>query len=400
MEELFIKDMNEKIKPNVNFPLGVRTNNEADEKDKISQGRTTALPSSMKSEDSFSSSDCLNINLISKNLYKLNHKNLQILTKYKEIYVPKIFLFDYNDISKYPPKISGVEEKSLQNNSNFNFPFFTSNLNNSNKDYLNYGYNFEQWKEYAEKIRKKLDELNDLVLEGKIKLPEPDNELEYLFALPSDYGGLGDIYNDNKYENLKLYDPKLPENKDKSFMKTVKFERKDIWFPLYPNPDSLIKKSFPFPFFTFNKNLQDKQTKEKTDSNKETNDNTKDIINVSKNTENKQEKNENQENKINEIKDMRETRNGCNRNDKEEKSKSKESNRRRRRSRSSSRSRSNSYNRKYKKNKYYDGYKNYRDSNKYNYRYNERYYHNNNNDYNKYKKRNYRYKGYYYNDDY
>ena len=397
MEELFIKDMNEKIKPNVNFPLGVRTNNEADEKDKISQGRTTALPSSMKSEDSFSSSDYLNINLISKNLYKLNHKNLQILTKYKEIYVPKIFLFDYNDISKYPPKISGVEEKSLQNNSNFNFPFFTSNLNNSNKDYLNYGYNFEQWKEYAEKIRKKLDELNDLVLEGKIKLPEPDNELEYLFALPSDYGGLGDIYNDNKYENLKLYDPKLPENKDKSFMKTVKFERKDVWFPLYPNPESLIKKTLPFPFFTFNKSLQDKQTKEQTDSNKENNDNTKDIINVSKNTENKQEKNEN---KINEIKDIRETRNGCNQNDKEEKSKSKESSRRGKRSRSSSRSRSNSYKRKYKKNKYYDGYKNYRDSNRYNYRYNERYYRNNINDYNRYKKRNYRYKGYYYNDDY
>ena len=397
MEELFIKDMNEKIKPNVNFPLGVRTNNEADEKDKISQGRTTALPSSMKSEDSFSSSDYLNINLISKNLYKLNHKNLQILTKYKEIYVPKIFLFDYNDISKYPPKISGVEEKSLQNNSNFNFPFFTSNLNSSNKDYLNYGYNFEQWKEYAEKIRKKLDELNDLVLEGKIKLPEPDNELEYLFALPSDYGGLGDIYNDNKYENLKLYDPKLPENKDKSFMKTVKFERKDVWFPLYPNPESLIKKTLPFPFFTFNKSLQDKQTKEQTDSNKENNDNTKDIINVSKNTENKQEKNEN---KINEIKDIRETRNGCNQNDKEEKSKSKESSRRGKRSRSSSRSRSNSYKRKYKKNKYYDGYKNYRDSNRYNYRYNERYYRNNINDYNRYKKRNYRYKGYYYNDDY
>jgi hypothetical protein len=399
MEELFVKNMNEMKEPNINFPLGVRTNNETDDKDKISQGRTTALPSSMKSDESFSSSDCLNINLISKNLFKLNHKNLQILTKYKEIYVPKIFLFDYNDISKYPPKISGVEEKSLQSNSNFNFPFFTSNLNNSNKDYLNYGYNFEQWKEYAEKIRKKFDELNDFVLEGKIKLPEPDNELEYLFALPSDYGGLGNIYNDNKYENLKLYDPKLPENKDKSFMKKVKIERKDVWFPLYPNPESLIKKSFPFPIFTFNKSLQDKQTKEKIDSNKESNDNTEDIINASENTENKQEQNEN---KINEIEDMRETRNGYNQNDKEEKSKSKESSRRRKRSRSSSRS--NSYNRKYKKNKYYDGYKNYRDSNKYNYRYNyrynERYYRNNINDYNRYKKRNYGYKGYYYNDDY
>jgi hypothetical protein len=368
MEELFIKNMNEMKEPNINFPLGVRTNNETDDKDKISQGRTTALPSSMKSDESFSSSDCLNINLISKNLFKLNHKNLQILTKYKEIYVPKIFLFDYNDISKYPPKISGIEEKSLQSNSNFNFPFFTSNLNNSNKDYLNYGYNFEQWKEYAEKIRKKFDELNDFVLEGKIKLPEPDNELEYLFALPSDYGGLGNIYNDNKYENLKLYDPKLPENKDKSFMKKVKIERKDVWFPLYPNPESLIKKSFPFPIFTFNKSLQDKQTKEKIDSNKESNDSTEDIINASKNTENKQEQNEN---KINEIEDMRETRNGYDQNDKEEKSKSKESSRRRKRSRSSSRS--NSYNRKYKKNKYYDGYKNYRESNKYNYRYNYRY---------------------------
>ena len=84
--------------------------------------------------------------------------------------------------------------------------------------------------------------MNDLVKSKTIILPEPDNELEYLMALPSDYGGLGDIQKDQNYENVKFYDPKdtikNPENK--GFMSMIRFDH-ETWFPLEPNPSSLNK---------------------------------------------------------------------------------------------------------------------------------------------------------------
>ena len=167
---------------------------------------------------------------------------MKLLTKYKDIYVPTIFLIDYSDNTKAPfnlfvqnqqqqmqGNISGQMMNNIQNNQNFN-------------KYFNYGYNFEQWKKYVAEIRSKFDELNDLVKAKKIILPEPDNELEYLMAFPSDYGGLGDIQKDQNYENVKFYDPKdivkNPENKD--FMSMIRFEH-ETWFPLEPNPASLNK---------------------------------------------------------------------------------------------------------------------------------------------------------------
>ena len=112
--------------------------------------------------------------------------------------------------------------------------------------YFNYGYNFEQWKKYVAEIRSKFDELNELVKSKTIILPSPENELEYLMAFPSDYGGLGDIHEDQKYENLKLYDPKdASKNKDnKSFMDLIKFDHDTTWFPLEPNPQSLNKYNY------------------------------------------------------------------------------------------------------------------------------------------------------------
>ena len=46
-------------------------------------------------------------------------------------------------------------------------------------------------------------------------------------------------------QNVKFYDPKLPANKDKNFMTEIKFEKKMIWFPLHPNPESLNIKTNP-----------------------------------------------------------------------------------------------------------------------------------------------------------
>ena len=101
-------------------------------------------------------------------------------------------------------------------------------------------------------------------------------------ALPSDFGGLGNIYNDHKYENVKFYDPNLPENKNKPFIKQVKFERNMIWFPLNPNPESLTKNNSYNPFQALTIFL------------KQNNNNTikenKDIINNENNNNNNNEK--------------------------------------------------------------------------------------------------------------
>ena len=169
---------------------------------------------------------------------------MKILTKYKDIYVPTIFLLDYSDVTKAPFN-SFVQNQSQQIPNNIPGQMLNNIQNQNNQlfsKYFNYGYNFEQWKKYVADIRSKFDELNEKVKSKEIILPEPDNELEYLMAFPSDYGGLGDIYKDQNYENVKFYDPKdktkNPENKD--FMSMIRFER-ETWFPLEPNPSSLNK---------------------------------------------------------------------------------------------------------------------------------------------------------------
>jgi hypothetical protein len=170
-----------------------------------------------------------------------NPSTLKLLTKYKDIYVPSIYLLDYNDTSKSPFNIilANSNQNQTQTYNQLTGQIINNNQNNNiiNK-YLNYGYNFEQWKAYVNDIRNKFDELNDLVKNGIIRLPDPDNELEYLMAFPSDYGGLGKVQNDQFYENIKFYDPKdtTKNNGNKNFMSFIKFEHDQIWFPLEPNP--------------------------------------------------------------------------------------------------------------------------------------------------------------------
>ena len=166
---------------------------------------------------------------------------VKLLTKYKDIYVPSIYLLDYNDTSKSPFNIIIANSNQNQTQSYHQITGQIINNNQSNNvinKYLNYGYNFEQWKAYVKIIRSKFDELNDLVKNGNIRLPDPDNELEYLLAFPSDYGGLGNVQNDQFYENVKFYDPKdtTKNNPNKNFMSLIKFEHDQIWFPLEPNP--------------------------------------------------------------------------------------------------------------------------------------------------------------------
>ena len=176
------------------------------------------------------------------NVQPNENMNLKYLEKYKEVYIPKIYLMEYNDPKKYE-----YEPDNISSTQNF--------INFQNNPYFNYGYNIEQWKKYVDKIRSKFDELNELVKKGKIRLPEPNNEMEYLMALPSDFGGLGELYHEDKYENLKFYNPKEPENANKPFMKQIKFDRKETWFPLKPNPESFTKKITFYDFLNLKYNF-------------------------------------------------------------------------------------------------------------------------------------------------
>ena len=170
---------------------------------------------------------------------------MSLLTKYKDIYVPTIYLLDYSDTTKSPFNILAANSTQAPTQYNqLTGQAINNNQNNSilNK-YLNYGYNLEQWKTYVNDIKAKFDELNDLVKNGIIRLPDPDNELEYLMAFPSDYGGLGNVHNDQNYENVKFFDPKdtTKNQVNKNFMSLIKFDHDQIWFPLEPNPQSLNK---------------------------------------------------------------------------------------------------------------------------------------------------------------
>ena len=149
----------------INFPIDISTNN----KDSINHIESKSQPRTAKD----SSPDDYELSIVSKEKSEIdsnitysnnsninNYPNLKFLTKYKNIFVPKIFLINYEDTSIYPPIFSNINES--QNNNNFfkfSFPFFTPQ-NNTNKDYLNYGYNFNQWKIYATEIKNTFDELN------------------------------------------------------------------------------------------------------------------------------------------------------------------------------------------------------------------------------------------------
>ena len=146
--ELIDQDFDEK---ELNFAEKIKTNQENifQTIDSETQPRTRKLSNTIESNGPISivsseqNNNILNINLITNN----QTKHLKFLTQYKNIYVPKIFLINYNDTSIYPPKDSIKTESLTQNFNNFtfSFPFFNFQNNSSNNEYLNYGYNFNQW---------------------------------------------------------------------------------------------------------------------------------------------------------------------------------------------------------------------------------------------------------------
>ena len=385
----------------LNFPINFHSNKESKALNDSDEQPLTTKDSVIKDSKCSSLESCKNSNiaLISNN-HNINY-NLKFLIKYKNVYVPKIFLINYNDTSEYPPK--GIINNSQNLNPNgFNifsslFPFsFSAYQNNREyKDYLNYGYNFDQWKSYANDIRNKFDELNDLVEKGKIKLPKPDNELEYLMSLPSDFGGLGNLFNEHEYENVKFYDSKIQENKNKNFMKEVKREHKMIWFNLNPNPESITKNIKLNPF---QMNLLSQQYLCSLNNNK----NKENNVNINsleerKNDENTKNENKNFNNEKNNSDDKEDKKDGYR---EERRIKNRRSSKNRSSSSSRSRSRSGSIRRKGRRSNYRDyeyeerpykyKYRNHYSS-KYEYK---NYYKDNKKYFNKYEKRNYNYKNY------
>ena len=90
-------------------------------------------------------------------------------------------------------------------------------------DYFNYGYTEAEWVKHSEKVKSKFDIMNEMVKKGTYILPQVKDELNYLMCFPSDYGGLGDIY-DQEYENVNFYDMKT------NLQKLVPMNRSDMLY--------------------------------------------------------------------------------------------------------------------------------------------------------------------------
>ena len=79
-------------------------------------------------------------------------------------------------------------------------------------DYFNYGYKEAEWVKHVEKIRPKFDELNEMVKKQAYKLPSSEDAANYLFNFPSDFGGVGEVFNDQNYEKVNFFDMKNSGN--------------------------------------------------------------------------------------------------------------------------------------------------------------------------------------------
>ena len=107
----------------MNFPINISTNNK--EPEYYKESGSLSLTSKNSNKDVFKMSLSVserndinsNMTLISKHFNINNYSNLKFLNKYKNIYVTKIYLINYEDTSIYPPKDSNINE--LQNNYNY-----------------------------------------------------------------------------------------------------------------------------------------------------------------------------------------------------------------------------------------------------------------------------------------
>lgn len=69
------------------------------------------------------------------------------------------------------------------------------------------------WGKYSKYTVAKLLNLNKAIKENRVHLPNSKALIKYIFNLPADYGGTGEILDEQKYENLNFFEFKAGKNK-------------------------------------------------------------------------------------------------------------------------------------------------------------------------------------------
>lgn len=143
-----------------------------------------------------------------------------IFMKHNNIYLPKIFINNYDQI------LEKIDDDSAS-------------------EYFNFGFNVSDWRSFKEKIKANFNNLVVLVKQNKIKLEyKKDDELNYLMNLPSDFGGLGEAFQDNVYSNVNFFNKKTNCFR----MENIKFDKEPAFYTLERTSKNLelFNKSYYF----------------------------------------------------------------------------------------------------------------------------------------------------------
>jgi hypothetical protein len=77
---------------------------------------------------------------------------------------------------------------------------------------FNTGLNEETWIKYSQQIVAKFTELKKAIKENRLQLPNR-NLKKYIYEFPSDYGGLGEVLEEKKFEKVNFFENKVTKNK-------------------------------------------------------------------------------------------------------------------------------------------------------------------------------------------
>jgi hypothetical protein len=77
---------------------------------------------------------------------------------------------------------------------------------------FNTGLNEETWIKYSQQIVAKFPELKKAIKDNRLQLPNR-NLKKYLYEFPSDYGGLGEVLEEKKFEKVNFFENKVSKNK-------------------------------------------------------------------------------------------------------------------------------------------------------------------------------------------
>lgn len=92
------------------------------------------------------------------------------------------------------------------------------------------------WKKYAENIKRKFETLSLLVEKNNYHLSTSKDEKKYIANFPADYGGLGEILDDQKYEHLNFFEYKPNKNKT---IPSIEIKQGSICVPLESKTENL-----------------------------------------------------------------------------------------------------------------------------------------------------------------